>query len=236
MKIFLLLTAAMLLPSAPFQILREKGGYLRQSELTITNVSSAMAYEPGRMTIRGQGFDLVTEVRIGGQAVPILHLTRNEIVVQPRNMDPGFFPLEVIRPDKVARDRAEFTPNLVASRTGNVIQMLLNPGEAGTVWFHWSLRRLATPGIVPSVYYMQLLDLTVPCSGLLCSAVSTAGEPLLATLNVPPLTRGGLFRFFHYPYASGGVYLQAFCMLGHDADMCFTNMVSLPIPVPDPTQ
>jgi hypothetical protein len=220
MKMFVIAIAAL---SLSFGDLDLKGNNVQQSQTVITSIGSTMSYEPGHVSILGRGFDLVSQVKIDGQAVQVVRKTGNEIVIQPGIMDPGFYRLDLLRPGMRVTGTIEFAPTLRAARFGDMLRLVVNPGESGQVFVDWSYRCLETPAIVPGVSYMQMLDLTTPRCGPLSWSVSRDGEALVITAPVPHVI-AGLELFDMHPQR--GLNLQAFCI--YDGDMCFTNMATVP--------
>ena len=204
-----------------FQDLDHKGNNTLQSQTVITSIGSTMSYEPGQVSILGRGFDLVSQVRIDGQAVLVIRKTGTEIVIQPGVKDPGFYRLELVRPGTIVKGWMEFAPTLRAARFGEPLQLLVNPGESGQIFINWSFGCLETPAIVPGAYYMQMLDLDTPRSGPLTWTLSWTGEPVVIMAPLPPTIAGLGFLDLHR-----GINLQAFCI--YDGDMCFTNMATVP--------
>jgi len=198
-------------------------GTILPSQPAITGVQTTMAYEPGPVSISGRQFDMVTQVKVDGQDMPILHRTGNELVIQHEYVNPGFGALELVVPGTPVRGTIEFTPSLRASRSATSLDMVLNPGEPGAVWINWSLRALDTPLDIPGVFYPQMLDLGIPRSGQLCSERSLTGEALDLSIPLPVL--GGISGLELRRTA----YLQAFCLLGSEAYLCHSNMVVVPL-------
>lgn len=218
MKMFIIAIAAL---SLSFGDLELKGNNVQQSQTVITSIGSTMSYEPGHVTILGRGFDLVSQVRIDGQAVLVICNTGTEIVIQPGVMDPGFYRVELVRPGTIVRGWMEFAPTLRAARFDEGLRLLVNPGERGEIYVNWSFGCLDVPAIVPGAYYMQMLDLDTPRSGALSWTHSWTGEPLVIMAPLPPTIAGiGLLDLHR------GIHLQAFCL--YDGDMCFTNMATVP--------
>jgi hypothetical protein len=210
--------------------LNVKGNHTTPAETVITQVESMMAYEPGPVSIVGKQLGLVTAVKVDGQAVPVLRNTGSEIVINPGYQDPGFAQLELVKPGRTVTGWIEFTPSLRATRNGNLIRVMLNPGEDGFHWLYWSYRRLETPVTFPNVYYSGMLNLNVHGSGILCAAECVEGELLIETVPVPPVLIGEYHHFFGEHPLSGAINLQAYCLLG--SDQCFSNMVRVPLATP----
>jgi hypothetical protein len=222
MKSLILLAVAVLASS--FVQLDTKSNNVQQNQPVITWVGTTMSFEPGVVGIRGQNFDLVTRVEINGVAVNVVRSTPTEIMIQPGSMDPGFAALALVRPGgERVKAAIEFTPSLRAQRFEGGLQAVVNPGEHGQIWLEWSLRPLATPLQLPGTYFPQLLDLTFPYSGTLCSEVSVAGEPVVVTAPFPP--EGGMLDYVELRHA---FYMQAWCLLGNEGYQCHTNMAIIP--------
>lgn len=218
MKMFMIAIAAL---SLSFGDLELKGNNVQQSQTVITSIGSTMSYEPGLVSILGRGFDLVSQVRIDGQAVTVVRKSGTEIVIQPGVMDPGFYRLELVRPGTVVKGWMEFAPTLRAARFDDSLRLLVNPGESGQIFVNWSFACLDTPAVVPGAYYMQMLDLNAPRCGPLSWVLSRTGEPVVIIAPLPPTIAGiGLIDMHR------GIHLQAFCI--YDGDMCFTNMATVP--------
>jgi hypothetical protein len=188
MRIALLIATAAIAMS--FQQLQTKGT-VQQTQPVITGVQTTMAYEPGAVNISGRNFDMVTQVKIDGQAVPILDKSGNQLVIRRDLANPGFASLELVGPRFTVPGTIEFAPSLRGARTANNLHVVVNPVEPGSIWIDWSFRTLQTPSNLPGVYYPLMLDLTAPQSGRLCSEVSLTGEPVVVDMPIP--MSGGMF-------------------------------------------
>jgi hypothetical protein len=199
------------------QVLHERGTSILRYDPVITSVETAMSYEPGLVSIRGEHFDFVNRVMIDGHDVPIARISGNEIWIKPDRMYPGFAPLELRDPRTSIKGAIEFAPSLYAAWYGDALRIRVNPLEPGLIWVNWSPRTLVTN--LPGIYYPQMLDMSVPKAGMLGQASSMAGEAVVFTAPIP--AQIGLLDLRRI------INLQAVCMLGEEQFLCHTNIVTV---------
>jgi len=198
-----------------------------QSGPTISSVSPRLAYDGfGRVTIRGNRLGLVTQVLIGGGAVPIVSNTGLRLIVSPGFRDPGFETLELRGNFPSAFATAEFTPTVKAERSHpavNRMDVTLRGGDVGTYQLMFSYRQLSTPSVIQDVYFLKFLNLSPSFGGILASGSFVDGSvPVVLSNKLVPVVIGQVGQ---------PLYLQAQCALGSGPiTSSFTNVFTLPSP------
>jgi hypothetical protein len=222
MKYFVIATALLLgIVPAAFTQQGSKDSVQPNSGATITHVDASMAYGPGRVAIEGTHLGLVTEVRVGGEVVPVLHNDGRRIVIEPADQDPGFAALELVQLGGTTTGKIEFMPALSGHWRHNRIQVTLHPGEPGWYVLNYSYRRLRTPAVYQGIYFCEMLDMTTPYSGQLSGGILRSGDAVV--FPWVPVPRG-----LETPGGLGvrmPMHIQAFCML--DDEFCYSNMLTL---------
>jgi hypothetical protein len=188
---------------------------------TITYVEPAMAKEPGRISIQGTNLGLIMEVRVNGTVVPVVRNDGTEIVITPGNQDPGIARLELVNADEVLSTRLNFRPSLHGRYRGNKVQVALDPGLPGFYFVNYSFKPARFPGITAGVYYMDLLDMTTPHSGMLVGGFSSDGAPMAFPWSPIPHGLQGVGG----PGTVMPMNIQAFLMFGDE--YCWSNMLTL---------
>jgi len=185
--------------------------------VSITHVDAASALAPGRIDVLGTQLGLITEVRVAGVPVPVLHNDGSRIVIQPGDQVPGFGVLELFQPGRVHTAPIEFLPSLGAHWRNGRVSLRLHPGESGWYLVLYSFRMLETPNTYTGIYYSDWLDLNGPHSGALFTGAVAGDETLVfPPMRVPTVSLIGPYRSMH---------VQALCM-GQE-NVCYSNVVTL---------
>jgi hypothetical protein len=217
----LLVLAIGLAPVMAQDSLTQRDGSLgRMTPTRITSVAPAMAAHPGRVEVRGTGFERVLAARVNGAEVPIVAQDDRRLVLSPPNQDPGFGVLELVRPSDALTETIEFLPAIRARWHGAMIQLRLDPGAAGWFVVQYSFRLNEPMRTFPGVYYGLHLNMDVAASGVLFSGLC-GEEPLVFPWMPAPR---GLFG----PGGYAGIRpmrVQALCSAG--GETCYSNMVTL---------
>jgi len=192
----------------------------------VNAVDSSMYYAPGNVAIRGRNLDFVTAVRLEGVNVPFTLQDKETILIQPTPAEPGFQSLTLVVGNRSIQAPIEFTPSLKAEwirsdqfpgwPTGR-LRLTAHPGASGMYMILYSTRRIA--GTPPSggVFHCQLLDLTVPSSGILTSGSVTGDASITFPVTIPLFPRP---NFFAQTFSTNGL------------NACWSNLVEPMVDMP----